>query len=207
MSTSQKIVSLYKSRQIILDYMSRLQYDTSEYENFTMNEVDSMYKIDQSDMLISHKVSGTKVYIKYSVSRTCRPSGIETIVFNLFDNEMVLTKKDTLIIILDSEVNDGIISLLKNLYNEKGIFITVFNIKRLQFNVLNHVLNPAVEIVPDSEIEDLKAKLNIKTVQLLPEISRFDPLALAIILRPGQVIKLTRNSVTALTTIYYRVCI
>ena len=207
MSTSQKIVSLYKSRQIILDYMSRLQYDTSEYENFTMNEVDSMYKIDQSDMLISHKVSGTKVYIKYSVSRTCRPSGIETIVFNLFDNEMVLTKKDTLIIILDSEVNDGIISLLKNLYNEKGIFITVFNIKRLQFNVLNHVLNPAVEIVPDSEIEDLKAKLNIKTVQLLPEISRFDPLALAIILRPGQVIKLTRNSVTALTTTYYRVCI
>lgn len=207
MSTSQKIVSLYKSRQIILDYMSRLQYDTSEYENFTMNEVDSMYKIDQSDMLISHKVSGTKVYIKYSVTRTCRPSGIETIVFNLFDNEMVLTKKDTLIIILDSEVNDGIISLLKNLYNEKGIFITVFNIKRLQFNVLNHVLNPAVEIVPDSEIEDLKAKLNIKTVQLLPEISRFDPLALAIILRPGQVIKLTRNSVTALTTTYYRVCI
>lgn len=207
MSTSQKIVSLYKSRQIILDYMSRLQYDTSEYENFTMNEVDSMYKIDQSDMLISHKVSGAKVYIKYSVTRTCRPSGIETIVFNLFDNEMVLTKKDTLIIILDSEVNDGIISLLKNLYNEKGIFITVFNIKRLQFNVLNHVLNPAVEIVPDSEVEDLKAKLNIKTVQLLPEISRFDPLALAIILRPGQVIKLTRNSVTALTTTYYRVCI
>jgi len=172
-----------------------------------MNEVDSMYKIDQSDMLISHKVSGAKVYIKYSVTRTCRPSGIETIVFNLFDNEMVLTKKDTLIIILDSEVNDGIISLLKNLYNEKGIFITVFNIKRLQFNVLNHVLNPAVEIVPDSEVEDLKAKLNIKTVQLLPEISRFDPLALAIILRPGQVIKLTRNSVTALTTTYYRVCI
>lgn len=207
MSTSQKIVSLYKSRQIILDYMSRLQYDTSEYENFTMNEVDSMYKIDQSDMLITHKVSGTKVYIKYSVSKTTRPSGIENIVDNLFDNEMVLTKKDTLIIILDSEVNDGIIGLLKHLYNEKGIFITVFNIKRLQFNVLNHVLNPAVEIVPDSELENLKAKLNIKTVQLLPEISRFDPLAVAIILRPGQVIKLTRNSVTALTTIYYRVCI
>jgi DNA-directed RNA polymerase subunit H len=166
-----------------------------------------MYKIDQSDMLITNKVSGNKVYIKYSVSKTTRPTGIETIVFNLFDNEMVLTKKDTLIIILDSEVNDGIISLLKNLYNEKGIFVSVFNIKRLQFNVLNHVLNPGVEIVPDEEIEDLKAKLNIKTVKLLPEISRFDPLAVAIILRPGQVIKLTRKSVTALSTIYYRVCI
>jgi DNA-directed RNA polymerase subunit H (RpoH/RPB5) len=207
MSTSQKIVSLYKSRQVILDYLSRLQYDISEYENFSMNEVDSMYKIDQSDMLLTHKVTGNKVYIKYSVSKICRPTGIESIVNNLFENEMVLSKQDTLIIILDSEVNDGIINLLKTLYNEKGKFVTVFNIKRLQFNVLNHTLNPDVKIVPDSEIEDLKAKLNIKTVQLLPEISRFDPLALAIILRPGQVIELKRNSVTALTTTYYRVCI
>ena len=207
MATSQKIVSLYKSRQIILDYLSRLNYDISEYDNFTMNEIDSMYKIDQSDMLLSNKHSQNKVYVKFAVSKITRPAGIETIVFNLFDNEMVLSKNDTLVIILDSEVNDGIIHLLKHLYNEKGIFITIFNIKRLQFNVLNHSLNPSVEIIPDNEIENLKLKLNLKSVSLLPELSRFDPLALAILLRPGQVVKMKRKSATAITTDYYRVCI
>jgi DNA-directed RNA polymerase subunit H (RpoH/RPB5) len=41
----------------------------------------------------------------------------------------------------------------------------------------------------------------------LPEISRFDPLALAIALRPGQVAKFIRNSATALHQDYFRICV
>jgi DNA-directed RNA polymerase subunit H (RpoH/RPB5) len=41
----------------------------------------------------------------------------------------------------------------------------------------------------------------------LPEISRFDPQALAICLRPGDIVKFLRGSETAGTYNYYRVCV
>ena len=47
----------------------------------------------------------------------------------------------------------------------------------------------------------------MKSVNQFPEIERFDPQALALSLRPGQVVRIQRDSVTALNTIYYRVCL
>ena len=39
-----------------------------------------------------------------------------------------------------------------------------------------------------------------------PELSRFDPVAQAIGIRPGQVCKITRSSKTAIEAPYYRIC-
>jgi DNA-directed RNA polymerase subunit H (RpoH/RPB5) len=58
-----------------------------------------------------------------------------------------------------------------------------------------------------SEVEDFKKKYNVTTVKDMPEISRFDPQAQAICLRPGQVCKFIRNSPTSLETPYYRICV
>ena len=41
----------------------------------------------------------------------------------------------------------------------------------------------------------------------LPEISRFDPQALAMCMRPGQVCKFERESSTALFYNYFRICV
>ena len=62
-------------------------------------------------------------------------------------------------------------------------------------------------ILTQKETEDLLAKCNMKSVNQFPEIERFDPQALALSLRPGQVVRIQRDSVTALNTIYYRVCL
>ena len=49
---------------------------------------------------------------------------------------------------------------------------------------------------------------NIKDVSIqLPEISRFDPHAMAICLRPEQIVCFYRESTTALTYKYYRICV
>ena len=40
-----------------------------------------------------------------------------------------------------------------------------------------------------------------------PEISRFDPVAQAIGLRPKEVCKIIRSSETAITSTYYRMCL
>jgi DNA-directed RNA polymerase subunit H (RpoH/RPB5) len=50
-------------------------------------------------------------------------------------------------------------------------------------------------------------KYNIKNKSLFPYISRFDPVARVIGLRPGQVCHIVRPSKTSIKANYYRVCI
>ena len=65
---------------------------------------------------------------------------------------------------------------------------------------------PKHTILTDTEVADLKKRYNINDTSELPEISRYDPVAQAIGMRPGQVCKITRPSKTAITTDYYRIC-
>lgn len=81
------------------------------------------------------------------------------------------------------------------------------NINRLQYNILEHVLVPTARILEEKDVEEFKQTYNIITLSQIPEISRFDPQALAICLRPGQVCEFTRDSATAMNAKYYRVCV
>jgi DNA-directed RNA polymerase subunit H len=85
--------------------------------------------------------------------------------------------------------------------------VVVHNMKRLQYNVLKHQYVPPCSILNDEQVLEFKQKFNIQNSKQLPEISRFDPQALAICLRPGDIIKLMRRSETAGTFNYYRVCV
>jgi DNA-directed RNA polymerase subunit H (RpoH/RPB5) len=166
-----------------------------------------MYSNDQLDMLLS-KENGSKVYVKYYLnSKNIRKENLDTLVEDLFDIENVLTKKDTLIVVINDEPNDTIVDRMKYLYDHNDVFIVMHNIDRLQFNILNHALVPYTEILEDSQVEELKKEYNLKDLTQLPEISRFDPHALVVCLRPGQVCKLERKSSTAMNYHYYRVCV
>jgi DNA-directed RNA polymerase subunit H (RpoH/RPB5) len=136
-----------------------------------------------------------------------RPATLDDIIEDLYTIDEKLTKEDLLIIIVDDEPNDTLITKLKYLYEHDGIFIVVHNMKRLQYNILNHSLVPKSTILDDVEIEELKKKYSLKSLFQLPEISRFDPQALAICLKPGQICKFERDSATALNYDYYRICI
>jgi DNA-directed RNA polymerase subunit H (RpoH/RPB5) len=208
MSSTNKILRLYKSRKTILDLLRTDEYDVSDYDKFSINEIDAMFTNDQLDMLIKHENEDKKTYIKYFLtSKQIRPQNLDNIIEDLFLVESVLTKNDTLIIIIEEEPNETILAKLQYLYSHDGIFVVIHNIQRLQFNILNHSLVPKIKILKDSEIEDLKTKFNLKGTKQLPEIGRFDPMALAHSMRPGQVCLIERNSVTALNYNYYRVCV
>ena len=125
----------------------------------------------------------------------------------MYNIENVLEKKDTLIIITEDEPNDSIVSKLKYIYDHDEIFVVIHNIHRLQFNILQHNLVPKCNILSEEDENNLMIELKIKTKKQLPEISRFDPQALALCLRPGNIAKFTRKSITALETEYYRVCV
>jgi DNA-directed RNA polymerase subunit H (RpoH/RPB5) len=192
----------------MIELLDHQDYDTEEYEGFSINEIDAMVTNSQLDMLVTNKKDQRKVYVKYYLTaKQIRPANLDEIIEDLFVIENVLSKKDTLIIITEDEPNDTILTKMRYLFDHDGIFVIVHNIKRLQFNILNHKLVPECIILDQNEIDKLKKKHNIKELMQLPEISRFDPQALAIGLRPGQVCLFKRESSTAMFYDYYRICV
>ena len=94
MSDIRKIISLYKSRTTIIELLTALEYEVDDYAQFSINEVDTMYKNEQMDMLITHKTNGTKVFIRYYVpekQRQVTKKALEEIIEDLFVDK-VLTK-------------------------------------------------------------------------------------------------------------------
>ena len=75
------------------------------------------------------------------------------------------------------------------------------------YNILDHKCVPQHIHIDDEEIEQVKKKYNIMNDSQWPEISRFDPVAQAIGLRPKDVCKIIRSSETAITSTYYRMCV
>jgi DNA-directed RNA polymerase subunit H len=205
---SNKILSIYNSRNTILSFAKELEYEIKDYEEFSINEIDAMNKNEQLDMLLTREKDGKKIYIKYLIHvKQVRKENLDQLIEDLYDIENILTKNDTLVIITNDEPNDTIQQKITYLYDHSGIFVVMHNIKRLQYNILEHTLVPKANILEEKEVDDLKIKYNLKSITQLPEISRFDPQALALCLRPGQILKLNRKSDTAMTYPYYRICI
>ena len=207
MSNNNQILNVYKSRNNILDILKLQGYDTTDYETFSINEIDAMLTNNQLDMLLENNETKQKTYIKYYSSKQIRPNILDEIIEDLYFIENVLEKKDNLIIITEDEPNDSILTKVKYLFDHDGIYVVIHNIKRLQYNMLNHNLVPKCNILNNTEKSDFLKKFNIKNNSQLPEISRFDPQALVMCIRPGDITKFTRKSITSLENEYYRICV
>jgi hypothetical protein len=85
--------------------------------------------------------------------------------------ENVLTKEDTLIVIIEDEPNDTIVEHMKYLYHRDEIFVVIHNMKRLQFNMLNHSLVPKMTILTEAEETEFMNTYKITDKTKIPEIS------------------------------------
>ncbi len=213
-NSSVLISQIYQSRKNILELMERQGYDVSGYANFSVNEINAMKQNNQLDMLLEQK-SGTddktpenkKVYVRYYLAKTIRPANLQEMIDDLFVLTETLKKNDTLYIIIKDNVNETLLNELKDIWERDGIFIVIESIKCLQFNILKHLLVPEHNIISEEEVQNIMKKYNITNKVQFPDISRFDPVARAICLRPGQVCHIVRPSKTAITTDYYRFCV
>ena len=213
-NTSSLISSVYKSRKTLLDLMRKQGYNVSEYDNFSVNEVNAMFQNKQLDMLLEKSeesanpnASKRKVYIRYYLAKTLRPQNIQEMIDDLFNLEEVLTKEDTLMIVVKEEMNETLINLLKHIWEQDGILIVIQSIKRLQYNILEHTLVPEHRVLTQDEVLSVKNRYNIMDDSQFPDISRFDPVAQVIGIRPGQVCEIIRPSKTAIKGYYYRICV
>ena len=72
--------------------------------------------------------------------------------------------------------------------------------------VAEHLFVPKHEIVPEDRIEELVKKFGSDRDKL-PQIMRSDPAVVEIGAKKGDIIKITRASHTAGTSVYYRVVV
>lgn len=204
---SNRVLQIYKSRKNMLELLQEQKYNVADYENFSINEVDAMYSNSQLDMILHRDEDDSFVYVNYV--KKWSADTLERLVEDLFEIETVLKdkKKDHIILVMDNEPNQTVLEKVKYIFDREGYFIIPYNIARLQFNILKHELVPPAKVLKPDEQEQLFKKYNLTNVKNLPEISRFDPQAMAIGIRPGQIVKLERKSPTAMISLYYRVCI
>lgn len=212
MSVNNKVLKLYKSRLNLLNQMEYLGYDVTPHINFSIKEIDAMYSNDALNILLNHTEDDKKVYVEYFFQNDKKSSSfnkkhLDDLVDRRFEIDSVIGQNDTLVVVVEDEPNDGLITRLKQLYEQEGKFVVVHNIDRLQYNLLEHTLVPKGRALTGQETTNMKQKYNIKLNNQFPEISRFDPQALALCLRPNEVCVFERKSLTAISTKYYRICV
>jgi len=196
---------LYTSRKVLLTQLEYLGYDTSEHNNFSINDTYTQNENKQLSFMVTNK-DGIKKYIFYHITKALRPAHIYELIEQLYHVDETLTKNDELCIITKDTVNNTIKATLTEIMREENIFITVRSIKSIQFNILNHTLVPRHRILSEHEKTLLFEKYNIKGNDKLPEISRFDPVCIIIGIRPTQVCEIIRPNKTSLDSKYYRIC-
>lgn len=207
--SSSTVSSIFKSRNILLQLLRSQGFDVDEYTEYGVNEVQTMYDNDQLDMLLTTRSDvhpSKKVYVKYHLAKTLRRENINNYTDDLFQLDQVLTKNDTLLIVMKQEINDTMMKILNEIWEKDGIFIVIQSLDRLQFNILEHEYVPQHTILTDKEVADMMTKYNVNNFNELPSISRYDPVAMAIGMRPGQICSITRPSRTAINSTYYRYC-
>ena len=209
---SGQIIEIYNSRKHIIDLLEAQKYDVSQYKDFSINDVNTLFATIQMDMLL-RKIGGDdkKVYVKYHLAKnhlakSLRPVNIYEYIEDLFTLEEVLTKKDDLIVIMKDEPNDTIRKTLTNIWEQDGFFVNVINIKRLQYNIMHHQLVPKHSVLSPEEATEVKRKYNIMDDSQIPDISRFSPVSQVIGLRPGDTCHIVRPSKTSIQADFYRIC-
>jgi DNA-directed RNA polymerase subunit H (RpoH/RPB5) len=211
MSSNNRVQTVYNSRVNLLQILDTLGYDVDNYTGFSVNEIDERMKTMQLDMEIRNAAEKV-VYVKYLCGNKAPTKGLSTkvldfIIDDLYTNSGTLKKHDTLILIIDGDPNDSMLERFKYLYDHDGYFVVCHNIARLQFNILQHEKVPKSEVASDEEVKEVMTRFNMTTRKQFPEIGRFDPVSLALCLRPGEICKIHRPTPTAGTSLFYRVCV
>lgn len=204
---------LYQSRKVILDMISRRNFNISGYNNYSRNEIDVMYKNMPSktspedaplDITVTNSKSN-KLIVKYVINSKLR----QAFILQLIDNIILgLNENDTLILIVKDKINniDTLETYLDSYYEKDKIFVQIFWMDKLEVNIMEHDLVPEHVIIPESEKEHILEKWNISSYNQLPLILSKDPVAKYLGMKKGDVCKITRPSETAAKYESYRFC-
>lgn len=205
-SNNSHIVNIYNSRKNLLEILESRGFNIENYKNFSINEISTLFENNQLDMLIENEDINKKIYVKYYVAKVIKTQNLYDIIEDLFNLENILTKNDDLIIVIKDEPNETLEQVVKDIWNSDNYYISLLNIKRLQFNILNHKLVPKHKVLNKEDVSLFKKNYNITHDNEIPDISYFSPVSLVLGIRPGDIVEIERNSRTSITSKFYRIC-
>lgn len=209
MESSTIVSQVYKARGTLLEQLASQGYDVSNFTGFSITEVGTMMKHDQLDFVVSRD-DGRKTYVKFHHVKALRPGNVYDFVGQLFkgndENDPILAPTDTLYIVANNDANESLTRVLGLLWQQEKFYVVINSIAKLQYNALEHVLVPKHIVLTDEEATEVRNKYSIRNDSQLPAISRFDPIAIVIGLRPGQLCKIVRPSRTSINAVNYRYC-
>lgn len=205
-SNNSHIVNIYNSRKNLLEILESRGFNIENYKNFSINEISTLFENNQLDMLIENEDINKKIYVKYYVAKVIKTQNLYDIIEDLFNLENILTKNDDLIIVIKDEPNETLEQVVKDIWNSDNYYISLLNIKRLQFNILNHKMVPKHKVLNKEDVSLFKKNYNITHDNEIPDISYFSPVSLVLGIRPGDIVEIERNSRTSITSKFYRIC-
>jgi len=211
-SSEDAIIEKSKKNLFILLQKRKSFNDIKQYSDIIYNNIDNFKKSKSNNDIITKYISNdnTKLCIIELLYNPLRENTINDIIETLVNTQIdePFNKNDEIIIITNDKPNASAQKILKELYTTDNPFINVIPIISLQFNILDHDLVPEhIVISSDEEKQKIYSELMIQNDRQLPEISRFDPVAIAIGLRPNQLCKIIRKSKTTINSVYYRICV
>jgi DNA-directed RNA polymerases I, II, and III subunit RPABC1 len=208
------ITKLEKSRGVILQMLEDRGYNVDEYKNYTVIEIDSMYKNTptkvQKDLLpldIICSKDSQKIIIKYVFNSKIKASNIESLIEDMKEDGLIKDNDSVLFILKDKISNEYLFDTQIDLiYNKLNIFIQVFWLDTLIINITHHELVPKHDIISNEEKMGLLIKYDINNLTQLPIIIKTDPIAKYLGMKRGDVCVIKRPSETSGVYISYRYC-
>ena len=137
---TSNIYNIFTSRNNLLKQLKSSGYNTLAYDNFTINEIYAMERHNSLDFNVSND-NNLHVIIKYYLDKPIKNTVIQTLINELWNAKNGLDFiPDThiIVIIIKDEPNNSLQELVKQVFAEENIYIILYNIKRLLFNILEH---------------------------------------------------------------------
>tara|TARA_B100001093_G_scaffold496994_1_gene543377 strand:+ start:536 stop:1099 length:564 start_codon:yes stop_codon:yes gene_type:complete len=184
------------------------------YDNFSINEIELMFKgcekkttseLGSLDINVSNKFGG-KLYVKYLLASKLRSNNFKLLIDDMIENYLV--SGDEVLFILKDNVNnmDSFDSMLESYLTTKNIFIQIFSLDNLMFNITKHKLVPKMRILTEEE-KNKVLKTYSASPEQMPQILKSDPQAKFLGVRKGDMCEIIRASETAGNALTYRMCI
>ena len=105
------INKIYRSKNTILEMLELRNYDTEKYKNFSLNEIDVMYKsmdkkltTESSPLDFDCERGENKCYIKFVLFTKLRVANTKTLIENMIDE--YVTEGDTIIFVVKYKINN-----------------------------------------------------------------------------------------------------
>ena len=207
------INKIYHSKNTILEMLDLRDFETEKYKNFSVNEIDIMYKsmdkkiTTESSPLDFDCIKGdNNCYIKFILFTKLRVANTKTLIENMIDD--YVKEGDTIIFVVKDKINniESYESLLSPYLEQNNIMVQIFWIDTLLTNITKHELVPSMRILNDEEKQDVFNKANISNFTQMPLILKTDPVAKVYGLVRGDLVEITRPSPTGGVYKNYRYC-